>query len=88
MLLLLIEKILPWLEAHHLGFFRVFTREQDPFRQVIAVMLSFLLCILLGPPGDTDQPDPQHARGGRCRGLPLPAAWQVWVASTGRQARL
>jgi phospho-N-acetylmuramoyl-pentapeptide-transferase len=50
MLLLLIERWLPWLEAHHLGFFRVLTREQDPFRQVIAVMLSFVLCILLGPP--------------------------------------
>jgi phospho-N-acetylmuramoyl-pentapeptide-transferase len=50
MLYLLIEHSLPWLEAHHLGFFRVFTREQDPFRQVMAVMLAFLLCILTGPP--------------------------------------
>ena len=50
MLYLLIESHLPWLEAHHLGFFRIFTREQDPFRQVLAVMLAFLLCILLGPP--------------------------------------
>jgi phospho-N-acetylmuramoyl-pentapeptide-transferase len=50
MLLLLIEKFLPWLEAHHLGFFRVLTRDQDPFRQVIAIMISFVLCILLGPP--------------------------------------
>jgi phospho-N-acetylmuramoyl-pentapeptide-transferase len=50
MLYLLIEKTLPWLEAHHLGFFRVFTREQDPFRQVLAVMLGFTLCLVLGPP--------------------------------------
>ena len=50
MLYLLIEKTLPWLEAHHLGFFRVFTREQDPFRQVLAVMLGFILCLVLGPP--------------------------------------
>src|SRR5881227_3211150 len=50
MLHLLIERLLPWLEAHHLGFFRVFTREQDPFRQVLAVMLAFVLCVLLGPP--------------------------------------
>jgi phospho-N-acetylmuramoyl-pentapeptide-transferase len=50
LLLLLIEKHLPWLEAHHVGFLRVFTRDQDPFRQVLAVMLSFVLCILLGPP--------------------------------------
>jgi phospho-N-acetylmuramoyl-pentapeptide-transferase len=50
MLYLLIENTLPWLEAHHLGFFRVFTREQDPFRQVMAVMLAFVLCLVLGPP--------------------------------------
>jgi phospho-N-acetylmuramoyl-pentapeptide-transferase len=50
MLFLLIEHILPWLEAHHLGFFRVFTREQDPFRQTIALMVSFILCLVLGPP--------------------------------------
>ncbi len=50
MLYLLIESCLPWLESHHLGFFRVFTREQDPFRQVLAVMLSFILCLVLGPP--------------------------------------
>src|SRR6185437_3542749 len=50
MLHLLIEQHLPWLEAHHLGFLRVFTGQQDPFRQVLAVMLSFVLCILLGPP--------------------------------------
>jgi len=31
MLYLLVERNLSWLEAHHLGFFRVFTREQDPF---------------------------------------------------------
>ena len=50
MLYLFIESCLPWLESHHLGFFRVFTREQDPFRQVLAVMLSFILCLVLGPP--------------------------------------
>jgi phospho-N-acetylmuramoyl-pentapeptide-transferase len=50
MLHLLIERSLPWLEAHHLGFFRVFTRDQDPFRQVLAVMLAFVLCVFMGPP--------------------------------------
>ncbi len=50
MLHLLVERNLAWFEAHHMGFFRVFTREQDPFRQVMAVMLSFLVCIVMGPP--------------------------------------
>ena len=26
--------------------------------------------------------------GGKVQGTPIPAAWQLWVASTGRQARL
>ncbi len=50
MLFLLIERFLPWLEAHHLGFFRVFTREQDPFRQTVALLVSFIACLVLGPP--------------------------------------
>ena len=49
MLFLLIESNFSWLEAHHMGFFRIFMREQDPFRQVLAVMLAFALCILFGP---------------------------------------
>src|SRR5947209_2901371 len=50
MLSILIERYFPWLESHHLGFFRVFRRDQDPFRQVIAIMLSFILCMIFGPP--------------------------------------
>ena len=50
MLFLLIKKYLPWLESHHLGFFRVFTRDHDPFRHVMAIMLGFILCIIAGPP--------------------------------------
>ena len=50
MLFRLIKNHLPWLESHRLGFFRIFTREQDPFRHVMAVMLGFILCIIAGPP--------------------------------------
>src|SRR5881275_2714613 len=49
MIFLLIQRFLPWLEAHRLGFFRVFTRSQDPFRQVVAILISFLVVILFGP---------------------------------------
>lgn len=48
MLYYLIHRNLEWLEAHHLGFLRVFTFET--FKAAIAVVLSFLICIVLGPP--------------------------------------
>jgi len=39
-----------FLQAHHLGFLRVLTPDQDPFRQTLALLLSFAASILLGPP--------------------------------------
>jgi phospho-N-acetylmuramoyl-pentapeptide-transferase len=48
MLFLLIRSSLPWLEAHNLGFLRVFTFVT--FQATVAVVLSFLFCIVLGPP--------------------------------------
>lgn len=47
MLYLLVKSNLPWLEAHHLGFLRVFTFVT--FQATVAVMLSFLIVILAGP---------------------------------------
>jgi phospho-N-acetylmuramoyl-pentapeptide-transferase len=47
MLFLLIRSSQPWLDAHGLGFLRVFTFVT--FQATIAVVLSFLFCILLGP---------------------------------------
>ena len=49
MLYLLIRTHWVWLQAHHLGFLRVFTRDQDPFRHTAAILISFISCILLGP---------------------------------------
>lgn len=49
MLYLLIRHSWPWLQAHHMGFLRVFTRDQDPFRHTAAIVVSFICCILLGP---------------------------------------
>ena len=48
MLFLLIRSSLPWLEAHNLGFLRVFTFVT--FQATVAVVLSFFFCIFLGPP--------------------------------------
>ena len=47
MLFLLIKSSQAWLEAHGLGFLRVFTFVT--FQATVAVVVSFLLCILLGP---------------------------------------
>jgi phospho-N-acetylmuramoyl-pentapeptide-transferase len=44
---LLIEHFLKWLEAHKLGFLRVFTF--TTFQVVAAILLSFLLCVVIGP---------------------------------------
>lgn len=47
MLYLLIKHLHNWLEAHHLGFLRVFTAVE--FEATAAIVLSFLICIILGP---------------------------------------
>ena len=47
MLFLLIKSSQHWLEAHGLGFLRVFTFVT--FQAVVSVVVSFLFCVLLGP---------------------------------------
>src|SRR5688572_4799949 len=47
MLFLLIRSSLQWLEAHGLGFLRVFTFVT--FQSIVAVLVAFLFCIVLGP---------------------------------------
>src|SRR4051812_37297996 len=47
MLFLLVKSSLDWLEAHGLGFLRVFTFVT--FQATVAVVASFLFCVLLGP---------------------------------------
>jgi len=47
MFYLLVEKLETWLEAHELGFFRVF--RFVTFQTAAAVMLSFLIVLVLGP---------------------------------------
>src|SRR6267142_3691717 len=43
----LVHRSLDWLEDHGLGFLHVF--EYTTFRAISAVLLSFLICIILGP---------------------------------------
>lgn len=47
MLYLLIQRLHDWLEAHHLGFLRVFTAVE--FEATAAIVISFAICILMGP---------------------------------------
>src|SRR6185312_9984818 len=47
MIYLLVDHFLKWLEAHGLGFLRVFTF--PTFQLVAAILLSFLLCVMVGP---------------------------------------
>src|SRR4051812_27763047 len=47
MLFYLIKSSQEWLEAHHLGFLRVFTFVT--FQATIAILVSFLLSLILGP---------------------------------------
>src|SRR4051794_38746789 len=47
MLFLLIRSSQSWLEAHGLGFLRVFTFVT--FQATVSVLLSFVFCILFGP---------------------------------------
>src|SRR5688500_1553771 len=46
MLFLLVRHYRDWLESHGLGFLRVFTFAT--FQSVAAVLISFLICVLLG----------------------------------------
>lgn len=46
MLPLLVQKLLPWLEAHGLGAFRVF--RSAPFRSMLCIPLAFIICMLFG----------------------------------------
>jgi len=48
MLYLLVDRYLKWFEAHGLGFLRVFTF--PTFQVVAAILLSFLISIIIGPP--------------------------------------
>jgi phospho-N-acetylmuramoyl-pentapeptide-transferase len=48
MFFLLVRSSQQWLEAHNLGFLRVFTFVT--FQATVAVVLSFFFCIFLGPP--------------------------------------
>ena len=47
MIYLLVEHFLKWLEAHGLGFLRVFTFPS--FQVVAAILASFLICVVVGP---------------------------------------
>ena len=47
MLFLLARHLREWLESHGLGFLRVFTF--PTFQSTVAVLVSFFMCILLGP---------------------------------------
>src|SRR5438067_9498095 len=47
MIYLLVQHLHAWLEAHHLGFLRVFNAVE--FEATAAMVLSFLICIALGP---------------------------------------
>ena len=48
MIFLLVRRSLEWLEAHDLGFLRVFTFVT--FQSTVAILLAFLLVVVLGPP--------------------------------------
>lgn len=48
MLFLLVRSSQQWLEAHNLGFLRVFTFVT--FQATVSVVISFLFCIFFGPP--------------------------------------
>src|SRR5215212_11979529 len=43
----LVQRSFDWLEDHGLGFLHVF--EYTTFRAIAAVVLSFLICMVLGP---------------------------------------
>jgi phospho-N-acetylmuramoyl-pentapeptide-transferase len=47
MIYLLVDRYLKWLEAHGLGFLRVFTFAT--FQVVASILLSFLICVFAGP---------------------------------------
>jgi phospho-N-acetylmuramoyl-pentapeptide-transferase len=47
MIYLLVQRFYPWLDRHGLGFLRVF--KFITFQVAASILLSFLLCLLLGP---------------------------------------
>src|SRR6516225_6205498 len=47
MIYLLVQHLRVWLDAHHLGFLRVFTAVE--FQATAAIVLSFVICLALGP---------------------------------------
>ena len=47
MLFYLVQRLMPWLEAHDLGFLRVFTFVT--FQSTVAILLGFFLVVFLGP---------------------------------------
>src|SRR5438045_749286 len=47
MFLSLVKRFLPWLEAHDLGFLRVFTFVT--FQSTVSILLGFVLVVALGP---------------------------------------
>jgi phospho-N-acetylmuramoyl-pentapeptide-transferase len=47
MIYLLVDYFLKWLEAHGLGFLRVFTF--PTFQLVASILASFLMCVIVGP---------------------------------------
>ena len=47
MIYLLVQHLRIWLDAHHLGFLRVFTAVE--FQATAAIVLSFVICLALGP---------------------------------------
>src|SRR6478672_3476652 len=47
MIYLLVDRYLKWLEAHGLGFLRVFTF--PTFQIVATILLRFLICVFIGP---------------------------------------
>src|SRR6476620_3796112 len=47
MIFLLVRRYIDWLEAHNLGFLRVF--RFVTFQSTVAILLGFLLVVMLGP---------------------------------------
>jgi phospho-N-acetylmuramoyl-pentapeptide-transferase len=47
MIYLIVQHLFYWLQAHHLGFLRVFLT--DTFQATAAIVVSFSICLILGP---------------------------------------
>ena len=48
MIYLITQHYYPWLNAHHLGFLRVFFR-YTTFQVACSILFSFLICLSFGP---------------------------------------